>query len=137
MNDTNLIGGPPSREREGYFEHPKRMYQNVLTNSNATLYIAPPAPPQGPPPKAKITEIIVVNNDSAARTFTVYAVPSGGTAGVANCIFNAVTVPANSTTMFEMATILEAAAFIQGSASVTNVVAMYISGIEFLVALNT
>lgn len=127
----------PRIEREGYFEHPKRMYQNVVSNSNATLYTAPPAPPQGPPPKAKITELIVVNNDSAERTFTMYSVPSGGTAGVSNCIFNAVKVPANSTTLFELDTIMEASEFIQGFASVSSQVAFRISGVEYLVGLNT
>ena len=49
-----------------------------------------------------ITTVIICNTGSSDRTVTLYAVPSPGTtAGVANMIVNALTVPAGDTVSFD------------------------------------
>lgn len=127
----------PRIEREGYFEHPKRLSYGLLSNSNATLYTAPSAPPQGPPPKVKVTELHISNVDSSTQNITLYFVPNGGSAGDSTTILGATPIPANSWTRIEMETILEASETIQGFASVANKLAVRVSGIELLVGLNT
>lgn len=48
-----------------------------------------------------ITTTIICNTDVADRTLTLYAVPSGGSAGAGTMIVNTLTVPAGETVSFD------------------------------------
>lgn len=48
-----------------------------------------------------ITTVIVCNTGVADRTVTLYAVPSGGSAGTGTMIVNALNVPAGDTMTFD------------------------------------
>lgn len=48
-----------------------------------------------------ITTVIVCNTGAADRTVTLYAIPSGGTAGTGNMIVNALNIPAGDTMTFD------------------------------------
>lgn len=59
-----------------------------LTASAATYYTCPANT------RANFKKLTVTNNDSSARTVTIYLVPSGGSAGVTNIITKTKTVAA-------------------------------------------
>lgn len=126
--------GSLNQNREWYFQHPKQMYQGLLSGSSSTLYTTPAKGAQGPPPKAMVTEILVTNVHSAALAVTVYFVPVGGSAGDSTTIIPAVTFPANSITRIDLQTILEESGTIRGFAGTANKINLTISGIEFLLA---
>lgn len=48
-----------------------------------------------------ITTVIVCNTTASDRTVTLYAVPSGGSAGDSTMIVNTLTVPAGDTVSFD------------------------------------
>lgn len=48
-----------------------------------------------------ITTVIVCNTGGTDLTLTLYAVPSGGTAGASTMIVNALTIPAGDTVSFD------------------------------------
>jgi hypothetical protein len=120
--------------REWYFQHPKLMWEGLLSGSSATLYTVPAKGLQGPPPKAMVTEVLIANTDSVERSVTLYFIPTGGSPGAANTILPAVPFPPNSFTRLDFQTIIEEAGTIRGLASSANVVNVTISGIEFLLS---
>lgn len=133
-NEQELRSLDQGTGREWYFQHPKQMYQGLLSGSSATLYTVPAKGAQGPSPKSMVTEVLVTNVDSSARTVTLYFVASGGSVGDSNTILPAVSFPANSFTRIDLQTILEESGTIRGFASVANKICLTISGIEFLLA---
>lgn len=138
MSDTTISVGRPFRQQniQPFTPIPKQLYQGTLTASTTTLYTAPAVPTVANSvalnPKARVTQIRVCNTDSSSRTFTLYLVPSGGTAGATNTIHSAVTIAASTDYIYEVCDILEAGGTIQGKASVTSVVCLTISGDELL-----
>ena len=48
-----------------------------------------------------ITTVIICNTGAVDRTVTLYAIPSGGTAGTSTMIVNALNVPAGDTVSFD------------------------------------
>jgi hypothetical protein len=127
----------PRAQTSGYVEIPKRLYQGLLAATiSASLYTAPSAPNLGPSSKAKLTEIILANTDTVARTVTLHLVPSGGAAAgsetAATQILPAVSLAANSFTRIELMTIIEAGGMLRALASAANVVCLTASGVELL-----
>lgn len=70
---------------------PNNIVAAQLTNAAATYYTAPANT------KAVLKKLTFTNNDTAARTVTVYLVPSAGTAGVTNILVSARAVAAGDT----------------------------------------
>ena len=67
---------------------PKRLISgSQLTTSAATYYTASAV-------KARIDNLTLTNTTGAAATATVHLVPSGGSAGVTNCILSARSIAA-------------------------------------------
>lgn len=116
--------------RSFYFENPKRLYWGQLTNADASLYAGVSAPTSGPPPKVRITEILICNTDSAARTVTLQ-IRTGASAATTH-ILSGYSIAANTTVVISPDTIMEAGELISGSADTTAKVNVRISGIQLL-----
>ncbi len=115
---------------------PKAVATALLTDSAVTLYTANTrTAPIGAVCRAKLMGIVFCNTDSSARTVTLYIITTGGSAGTSNTILAAASIAAGTTWVFDpgpYGITLAAGDFIQGKASVTNVVTHRISVEEFL-----
>lgn len=99
----------------------KQLYLGTLTTTLTTnLYTVTTGA------TAIVKEILVSNNDSSARTFTL----SYGTAASEIMMFDAITIQAGETKLFGTATVLNSAQVIDGGASVNSQVTIIISGVE-------
>ncbi len=107
----------------------------LLTGTAATLYTSTSkATPIGNICRAKLMNIVFCNTDSGAQTVTLYLITTGGTAGASNTILSAKSLAAGETYIFDCGDgiALNNGDFIQGKASLTNVVTHRISLIEYL-----
>ena len=77
-----------------------------------------------------VSEIDICNTAGSAGTFTLYFVPSGGTAGISNSLFAAQSVAANTTFQSKGAMVLNAGDTIQSLASDTTMTVMITGGIS-------
>ena len=138
MTDTTApVAAPigtytPQHRQAGYAEIEKQAYQGLLGNASATLYTAPSAPTLGPSPKARMVEVLLANTDSAARTVTLYVVPSGGSAGNATTVMPAVSIAATTFVRQKFCTAIEAGGTIRGFADTANKVCATITVVELL-----
>lgn len=64
----------------------------VLTTATATLYIVPAQPTTN---LLRGGRVRLTNTSASVATATLYAVPLGGTAGAANMLLNATSIPVN------------------------------------------
>ncbi len=95
-----------------------------LGTSAATLYTVPGST------TTILKQIALCNTASTARTVSVYLVPSGGTAGVANAILYDVSVDAKSTTFVNLSAVMATSDTLQGSASIASSVTIHSFGIQ-------
>jgi hypothetical protein len=104
----------------------KLMTPAQLTGSAATYYTSPT---NG---RTVIKKMTFSNNDSSARTVTVYLIASGGSAGVTNILTIAKSLAASETWECTEAEghIIGGGDFIQALADVTAKVTMHLSGVE-------
>ena len=122
------LGPRQGYNRDRWITTPKCGGRGQLTGSTVTLYTAPTGSIAGATSqKARLTEILFANNDSVARTITLYLVESGGTANAARTVMPAVSIPANTTWRQEFNTPLESGETVQGKASTTAVITYRIS----------
>lgn len=99
---------------------------SLLTGSAVTYYTC-----TAPVIKTIIKEMTFCNTDAAtAYTFTLYLVPSGGTAADANMEFKTVTLQPGETKIFGRTDVMEVGGFIQALASTTLKIAFSCSGVE-------
>lgn len=106
---------------------PKRLVSgSQLAAAAGTLYTATNV-------KARIDAMAITNTTGGAITATVHLVPSGGTAGVTNCVLSARSIAAGETLIVSGAIgqWLEAGGTIQALASSATSVVMVASGIEY------
>lgn len=71
----------------------------------------------------------ICNNNGSATTVTLYVVPTGNSAGTANAILNAVSIPANQTLHWTGTIVMNAGDFIATGASGTGLT-LTASGLE-------
>lgn len=106
---------------------PKKMVPgSALTASAATYYTVAAGVQQ-----AVVKEVEFCNTDTVARTVTMYIIPSGGSAAVANEVYAGVTLQAGETKTFSRSTVMLVGGFIQALASSASVVSFNISGVEY------
>jgi hypothetical protein len=111
----------------------RQFYQGQPGTTVSTLYTAPAASSNvtSPSATAYIKEIILANTTGAAATVTLYLVPSGGTAGVANMIVPALSINANDAKVLAgLNTFIPAGATIQGVQGTSGAITVTISGME-------
>ena len=97
-----------------------------MVATTATIYTAPALT------TTKITTIILTNEDTNARTATLYLVESGGTADEAHYLLNAAAIPTDGTPLvlsFDEL-YLNAADTLQAKASAANTVAIHVTSVE-------
>ncbi len=99
---------------------------SLLTGTAATYYTV-----TAPVVKTIIKEMTFCNTDaSVAYTFTLYIVPSAGSAADANMEFKTVTLQPAETKVFGRTDVMEVGSFIQALASTTLKIAFSCSGVE-------
>lgn len=106
---------------------PKRLVDgSQLTTSAATYYTAPANT------ITTISACTLTNTTAGAITATLYLVPSGGTAGVANCILSARTISAGESYNVASAIgqTLAAGGLLQGLAGSATSITLVASGYE-------
>lgn len=106
------------------YTHKQLSAGTALTASAVTQYTVPDST------TTIVKQIVFCNTDTSARTVTVYAIPSGGSAAAANTIFSAMSLQPGETKVIPMEMVLPTGAFIQALASSASVVSMRVSGIE-------
>lgn len=75
-----------------------------------------------------LTDLEICYTGGGTATFTIYIVPSGGTAGTGNALFYQAPIKANSTVQWTGSQYLATGATIQASASTTDVTFMINGG---------
>lgn len=93
----------------------QRLFGGAATVSTSVLYTASSGV------ASHLNTINICNTSSTTATFSVYIVPSGGTAGASNAVFYNCPIPANTTTLWSGTLIIPAGGSIQASASATTV----------------
>lgn len=98
-----------------------------IANSNTTYYTA------GSGVRTRIDKVTVCNTDSSARTFNLYLVPSGGSAGTTNQLIDTKSVNVDETVEVTFANghWLAPGDFISAGASAASALTLRISGVEF------
>jgi hypothetical protein len=110
------------------------MYQGQPGVAVATRYTAPAyavGSPYAAGATALVRRIIVANPTAAAVTYTLYLVPSGGTAGAANVIFPATSIAAGQVQIFDLEQDLYPGDFMADLASVAASLTVTASGVTF------
>jgi hypothetical protein len=109
---------------------PKQLNSGAGTDTQAgttatTLYTVPAST------TAVVQTVTLCNTSASAITISLYRVPSGGTAGVANQVINSYSLAANETRFLdELRWGLSAGTMIQASAQIANVVTIFLDGVE-------
>ena len=98
------------------------LYRGAAATSNATLFSVQSNR------QYTVTEIDIANTSGSSQTYTIYLVPSGGTASASNALFSAQTIAANTTFQWKGAQVVQAGGTIQGFASAVTVTFMITGG---------
>jgi hypothetical protein len=85
------------------------------TTSVSTLYSVPSTG------QFLLTDIEICNTSATAGTFTIYLVPSGGTAGASNALFSSSSINGNTTVQWTGQQSLGAGYTVQALASATTI----------------
>jgi len=100
------------------FTRGQLLARKAMTTSVETLYTVPTGY------QVNISEIDIANTSAGALTFTVYLVPSGGTAVAANALLSTISVAANSAYQWKGSQVLNSGDSIQSLASATTMTIM-------------
>ena len=104
----------------------KRLVAGSLLTASAATYYTVPAQA-----RTIVKEMTLVNTSSTTtHTFTVYIVPSGGSAGDANTEFKTVTLQPLETRIFARTCVMEPSSTMQALADTVSVVSFSVSGVE-------
>lgn len=106
---------------------PKRLFSSELTTSAAAQYTA------GSGVRTQVQACTITNNDSAARTVSIWLVPSGGAAGDTNLILKdkALNVGQSYIVREALNHWIEPGGAIYASASENSAISMVVSGVEY------
>ncbi len=113
---------------------PDRLWQDQPGTAATTRYTAPgyaSGSPYVAGPTALVRRIIVCNPTAGAVDYTLYLVPTGGTAGAANAIFSAISIAAGQTQIFDLEQDLNPGDFMADLASVAASLTVTVSGVTF------
>lgn len=109
---------------------PKTLVAGVQLAAVATTYYTVPDQT-----RAVIKRATLTNTTGTARTVTVYLVSRGATAGVANCVVSAVSVPVSGNRPVDLVElidhVLERGDFLAALASAGSAISLRVSGLEY------
>lgn len=97
-----------------------------LTASTVTQYTVPAAT------TTRITELLLCNADTVERTVTINFVASAGSVTAANRVISTLPIPASTTKIIPLNTVMSAGDFISALASAATAVNLQISGTEIV-----
>lgn len=100
---------------------PKRLYVGKPTTSNGTLYTVPGNT------TTIVKNIILTNTAANEVTVNLYFVPNGSSSTSSNQILSSVSISSNTTTVIDMAGVLEEGDKISADSTGASI---YISGLE-------
>lgn len=103
---------------------PKKMYVGQPGTTATTLYTVPAST------SAIVKNIIVCNTTASSATVTISFVPTGGTAGSTNRVFNTYTVLPNGTATIDLSNVLNTGDFINALQGTSGAITLHISGVE-------
>lgn len=135
MNETiisSAVGGLDARQgynRDRWIDTPINMGYGQLAAASGTLYTAPTGTIAGASSqKSILTEVILCNTDTVARTVTLYVVENGGAAADNRAIMKDATIAAKTTYVASFFTVLESGETIRGLADSASKVTYRLSG---------
>lgn len=99
-----------------------RLYQGQPGTTATLLYTVPAST------DIKVTEILLCNTTGSAATFSLSAVASGGTAGDTNRLMAGLSLAANETVIFELATYLTTGGFLSALQGTSGAITVTVSG---------
>lgn len=104
---------------------PRRLANSQLTNAAATYYTSSGV-------RTRIDALTLTNTDTVGHTFSVWLVPSAGTADNTNIVVKARTIAAGGSTRLLEAIghVMEVGGTLQASADAGSVVTLVASGIQ-------
>jgi hypothetical protein len=110
---------------------PQRLYQGQPATTEAELYTAPANTTNNPSPGATaiLKSMVICNTTASAATLTLYLVPSGGSAGAGNMLYNALSVAAGATTVIDLEQYMEAGEFLAGLQGTASALTVTLSGV--------
>ena len=115
---------------------PRCVFHDMLTGAAATLYTAPSPtnlPTGSSVGTALLKSLVITNTDSSARTYTLYVIPSGGSAADKYCIAKDESIAAKTKYEFvypDDSFPINAGEFIQGLADTTLKVSIRVNVVE-------
>ena len=89
------------------------LFRGAMTTSTSTLFTVQSGS------QYTVTDIEIANTSAGSLTYSVYLVPSGGTAVAGNALFGTVSIAANTTFQWKGAQVLQAGGTIQAIGSGT------------------
>lgn len=98
------------------------LYQGQPSTSVATVYTVPAST------DVKVTSVVLCNTTATPATVTLSAVPSGGTAGVANRLLAGFTVAANDTVQADLHHFMTTGGFLAALQGTSGAITVSISG---------
>lgn len=97
---------------------------NVASTTETTVYTVPGST------TTVVKQIVVANVTAADVTTSLSLVPSGGSAGVTNRLYEQTTIPAYSTVTFDLSQVMDTGDFISIKQGTASGVTTTISGVE-------
>jgi hypothetical protein len=91
------------------------LFSGAASTSASVLYTA------GTGSSSHLNTINICNTATSSATFSLYIVPSGGSASASNAIFYNCPIPANTTTLWTGTLVIPASGTLQGNASAATV----------------
>ena len=90
------------------------LFRGAMTTSTSTLFTVQSGS------QYTVTDIEIANTSAGSLTYSVYLVPSGGTAAASNALFGTVSIAANTTFQWKGAQVIQAGGTIQAIGSATT-----------------
>jgi len=90
------------------------LFRGAMTTSTSTLFTVQAGR------QYTVTDIEIANTSAGALTYSVYLVPSGGTAAASNALFGTVSVAANTTFQWKGGQVIQTGDTIQAIGSATT-----------------
>ena len=87
------------------------LFRGAMTTSTSTLFTVQSGS------QYTVTDIEIANTSAGSLTYSVYLVPSGGTAAASNALFGTVSIAANTTFQWKGSQVLQAGGTIQAIGS--------------------
>jgi hypothetical protein len=90
------------------------LFRGAMTTSTSTLFTVQSGS------QYTVTDIEIANTSAGSLTYSVYLVPSGGTAAASNALFGTNSIAANTTFQWKGAQVIQAGGTIQAIGSATT-----------------